>query len=49
MAMPAADSEEAVESGISVSHDAYSEEGISVDDLVDHIWKLPKAKRRAKL
>ena len=37
------------EAGISVSHDAYSEEGISVDDLVDHIWKLPKAKRRAKL
>ena len=34
------------EAGISVSHDAYSEEGISVDDLVDHIWKLPKAKRR---
>lgn len=34
------------EAGINVSADAYSEEGISVDDLVDHIWRLPKARRR---
>jgi len=34
------------EAGISVRGEAYSEEGISVDDLVDHIWRLPKAKRR---
>ena len=34
------------EAGISVKHDAYSEEGLSVDDLVDHIWRLPKPRRR---
>ena len=36
------------EAGISVNNAAYSEEGITVDDLVDHIWKLPKARRRQK-
>ena len=34
------------EAGISVAGEAYSEEGIAVDDLVDHLWRLPKAKRR---
>jgi len=38
--------ETVVEAGISVAGQAYSEEGIAVDDLVDHLWKLPKAKRR---
>ena len=34
------------EAGIAVSGHAYSEEGIAVGDLVDHLWKLPKARRR---
>lgn len=34
------------EAGISVAGVAYSEEGISVDELVNHLWKLPKAKRK---
>jgi uncharacterized cysteine cluster protein YcgN (CxxCxxCC family) len=34
------------EAGISVAGAAYSEEGIAVDDLVDHIWHLPRALRR---
>jgi hypothetical protein len=34
------------EAGISVRGEAYSEEGLTVDDLVDHIWRLPKPKRR---
>ena len=34
------------EAGISVENEAYSEEGITVDELVHHIWKLPKAKRK---
>jgi len=34
------------EAGISVKGAAYSEEGIAVDDLVDHLWKLPRARRR---
>ncbi|MCB1378987.1 MAG: YcgN family cysteine cluster protein [Alphaproteobacteria bacterium] len=34
------------EAGISVRDEAYSEEGIDVDDLVDHLWRLPKARRR---
>ncbi len=34
------------EAGIAVNGEAYSEEGISVEDFVDHIWKLPKARRR---
>ena len=34
------------QSGISVHDEAYTEEGISVDELVDHLWKLPKAKRK---
>ena len=36
------------EAGISVAGVAYSEEGIAVDDLVDHLWKLPKATRKAR-
>ena len=35
------------EAGISIAGAAYSEEGIAVDDLVDHLWKLPKARRKA--
>ena len=34
------------EAGISVENEAYTEEGITVDELVHHIWKLPKAKRK---
>jgi len=34
------------EAGISVAGEAYSEEGLSVDDLLDHIWRLPKARRK---
>ena len=37
-----------IAAGISVKDEAYSENGLTTDDLVDHIWKLPKAKRRAK-
>ncbi len=37
-----------IAAGISVKHEAYSESGLTTDDLVDHIWKLPKAKRRVK-
>lgn len=37
------------EAGISVKGEAYSEEGLTVDDLVDHIWRLPKPKRRRVL
>jgi uncharacterized cysteine cluster protein YcgN (CxxCxxCC family) len=35
-----------IDAGIAVAGTAYSEEGLSVDDLVDHLWKLPKARRR---
>ena len=38
--------ETVTEAGISVAGEAYSEEGIAVDDLVDHLWRLPKAKRK---
>jgi uncharacterized protein len=38
--------ETVTEAGIAVKGDAYSEEGIAIDDLVDHVWRLPKAKRR---
>ena len=34
------------EAGISVKGEAYSEEGIAVDDLIDHLWRLPRAKHR---
>ena len=37
-----------IAAGISVKDEAYSENGHTTDDLVDHIWKLPKAKRRVK-
>jgi len=36
----------ATQAGISVAGEAYSEEGITVDELIDHLWKLPKAKRK---
>jgi uncharacterized protein len=38
--------ETVTEAGISVAGMAYGEEGIAVDDLVEHLWKLPKAKRK---
>lgn len=38
--------ETVAEAGISVAGEVYSEEGITVDDLVDHLWKLPKARRK---
>ena len=40
--------ETVAEAGIGVAGVAYSEDGLSVDDLVDHIWRLPKAKRRVR-
>lgn len=36
------------EAGITVKGVAYTEEGIAVDDLIDHLWKLPKAKRKVQ-
>lgn len=36
------------EAGITVTGEAYTEEGIAVEDLVDHLWRLPKAKRRKR-
>ena len=33
--------------GITVAGEAYSEEGITVDELVDHLWRLPKPRRKA--
>jgi hypothetical protein len=36
------------EAGITVKREAYSEDGLTVDDLVDHIWRLPKPRRRMK-
>jgi uncharacterized protein len=36
------------EAGISVAGEAYTEKGIMVDELVEHLWKLPKAKRRGQ-
>lgn len=36
------------EAGISIKGEVFSEEGLTVDDMVDHIWKLPKAKRRVQ-
>lgn len=38
--------ETVAEAGISVTGEAYSEEGITVDELVDHLWRLPKPKRK---
>jgi uncharacterized cysteine cluster protein YcgN (CxxCxxCC family) len=40
------DPETVIVAGISMKDIAYSENGLTVDDLVDHIWRLPKAKRR---
>ncbi len=40
------DPDTVIVAGISMKDIAYSENGLTVDDLVDHIWKLPKAKRR---
>jgi uncharacterized cysteine cluster protein YcgN (CxxCxxCC family) len=34
------------EAGISVAGEVYPETGITVDQLIDHMWKLPKAKRK---
>jgi uncharacterized protein len=34
------------QAGISVENEAYTEQGIAVEELVHHIWKLPKAKRK---
>lgn len=34
------------EAGITVAGEAYSEEGITVDELVDHLWRLPRPKRK---
>ena len=40
------DPETVSQAGISVEDEAYSEVGIKISELVDHIWKLPKAKRK---
>jgi len=34
------------EAGIAVTGEAYSEEGITVDELVDHLWQLPRPRRK---
>ena len=34
------------EAGISIENEAYTEEGITIEELVHHLWKLPKAKRK---
>lgn len=34
------------EAGITVKGEVYTEEGLSIDDFVDHIWRLPNPKRR---
>ena len=39
--------ETVTEAGITVAGEAYSEEGITVDELVDHLWRLPKPRRKA--
>jgi uncharacterized protein len=41
------DPETVRQAGISVENEAYTEEGITVEELVHHIWKLPKAKRKS--
>jgi uncharacterized protein len=41
--------ETVVEAGISVRDEAYTERGIKIADLIDHMWKLPKAKRKVTL
>jgi uncharacterized cysteine cluster protein YcgN (CxxCxxCC family) len=38
--------ETVTEAGIAVAGEAYSEEGITVDELVDHLWQLPKPRRK---
>jgi uncharacterized protein len=38
--------ETVAEAGITVTDVAYTEVGIKIDDLVDHIFKLPKARRK---
>jgi uncharacterized protein len=42
------DPETVKQAGISVENEAYTEEGITVEELVHHIWKLPKAKRKSQ-
>ena len=39
-------SETVRQAGISIENEAYTEVGITVEELVHHIWKLPKAKRK---
>lgn len=39
--------ETVAEAGTAVDGEANSEEAITVEQLLDHIWKLPKAKRKA--
>ena len=34
------------QAGITIAGTAYSEDGIRVDELVNHLWKLPKAARK---
>ena len=34
------------QAGITIAGTAYSEVGIRVDELVNHLWKLPKAARK---
>jgi uncharacterized cysteine cluster protein YcgN (CxxCxxCC family) len=38
--------ETVTEAGIAVAGEAYSEEGITVDELVDHLWQLPRPRRK---
>jgi uncharacterized cysteine cluster protein YcgN (CxxCxxCC family) len=36
------------EAGVAVTGGAYSEEGIAIAELVDHIWQLPKPRRKTR-
>jgi hypothetical protein len=38
--------ETVTEAGIAVTGEAYSEEGITVEELVDHLWQLPRPRRK---
>ena len=40
--------ETVAEAGITVTGEAYSEEGITIEELVDHLWRLPKPRRKMR-
>jgi uncharacterized protein len=38
--------ETVAEAGMTVTDEAYSEEGITIEELVDHLWQLPRPRRK---